>query len=197
MGPLQPLVRRHPQRAPGRCRRPRSPPISGAPRTCMVSIATRRGLEVAQLDHPQLVRQQRLVDDPHAPPVLGDPDRALVLAVDAHVPSPCRRSGLARRPCVRNRRGRLAARLGVLSSRPPCSTSTTSPCASPAARCSRARPCTCRPATRLGLVGRNGTGKSTLLRLIAGELQPDAGRGADAGRAQDRHGRARRRRAAS
>ena len=29
--------------------------------------------------------------------------------------------------------------------------------------------------TRLSLVGRNGTGKSTLLRLIAGELQPDAG----------------------
>ena len=27
--------------------------------------------------------------------------------------------------------------------------------------------------TRLALVGRNGTGKSTLLRLIAGELQPD------------------------
>ena len=30
-------------------------------------------------------------------------------------------------------------------------------------------------ATRFGLVGRNGTGKSTLLRLIAGELQPDQG----------------------
>jgi ATP-binding cassette subfamily F protein 3 len=29
--------------------------------------------------------------------------------------------------------------------------------------------------TRLALIGRNGTGKSTLLRLIAGELQPDAG----------------------
>ena len=28
---------------------------------------------------------------------------------------------------------------------------------------------------RVGLVGRNGTGKSTLLRLIAGELSPDAG----------------------
>ena len=29
--------------------------------------------------------------------------------------------------------------------------------------------------TRMALVGRNGTGKSTLLRLIAGELQPDLG----------------------
>ena len=29
--------------------------------------------------------------------------------------------------------------------------------------------------TRMALVGRNGTGKSTLLRLIAGELTPDAG----------------------
>jgi ATP-binding cassette, subfamily F, member 3 len=29
---------------------------------------------------------------------------------------------------------------------------------------------------RVGLVGRNGTGKTTLLRLISGELQPDGGR---------------------
>src|ERR1019366_7726853 len=31
------------------------------------------------------------------------------------------------------------------------------------------------PGTRLGLLGRNGTGKTTLLRLLAGELQPDSG----------------------
>src|ERR1035438_4659528 len=32
------------------------------------------------------------------------------------------------------------------------------------------------PGTRLGLLGRNGTGKTTLLRLLAGEQGPDAGR---------------------
>jgi ATP-binding cassette subfamily F protein uup len=31
------------------------------------------------------------------------------------------------------------------------------------------------PGTRLGLLGLNGTGKTTLLRILAGELQPDAG----------------------
>jgi ATP-binding cassette subfamily F protein uup len=31
------------------------------------------------------------------------------------------------------------------------------------------------PGTRLGLLGLNGTGKTTLLRLLSGELQPDAG----------------------
>jgi ATP-binding cassette subfamily F protein 3 len=31
------------------------------------------------------------------------------------------------------------------------------------------------PGHRVGLVGRNGTGKTTLLRLIAGQLEPDAG----------------------
>ncbi|MBN1632110.1 MAG: ATP-binding cassette domain-containing protein [Thermoleophilia bacterium] len=31
------------------------------------------------------------------------------------------------------------------------------------------------PGERIGLLGRNGTGKSTLLRLLAGELSPDAG----------------------
>jgi len=34
---------------------------------------------------------------------------------------------------------------------------------------------TVNPGEHVGLVGRNGTGKSTLLRLIAGELQPDTG----------------------
>ena len=32
------------------------------------------------------------------------------------------------------------------------------------------------PGTRLGLLGRNGTGKTTLLRILAGELEADAGR---------------------
>jgi ATP-binding cassette subfamily F protein uup len=32
------------------------------------------------------------------------------------------------------------------------------------------------PGMRLGLLGRNGTGKTTLLRLLAGEQEPDAGR---------------------
>ena len=31
------------------------------------------------------------------------------------------------------------------------------------------------PGHRVGLVGRNGCGKTTLLRLIAGELEPDGG----------------------
>ena len=31
------------------------------------------------------------------------------------------------------------------------------------------------PGTRLGLVGANGSGKSTVLRLLAGALEPDAG----------------------
>jgi ABC transport system ATP-binding/permease protein len=32
------------------------------------------------------------------------------------------------------------------------------------------------PGTRLGLVGLNGTGKTTLLRILNGEIEPDAGR---------------------
>jgi ABC transport system ATP-binding/permease protein len=32
------------------------------------------------------------------------------------------------------------------------------------------------PGTRLGLLGLNGTGKTTLLRMLAGEMQPDGGR---------------------
>lgn len=31
------------------------------------------------------------------------------------------------------------------------------------------------PGERLALVGRNGSGKSMLLKLLAGEVQPDAG----------------------
>ena len=31
------------------------------------------------------------------------------------------------------------------------------------------------PGTKVGLVGRNGVGKSTLFKLILGELQPDGG----------------------
>ena len=30
------------------------------------------------------------------------------------------------------------------------------------------------PGDRVGLVGRNGAGKSTFLRILAGELEPDA-----------------------
>jgi len=32
------------------------------------------------------------------------------------------------------------------------------------------------PGSRIGLIGRNGAGKSSLLRLLAGEAQPDDGR---------------------
>ncbi|HEY0713985.1 MAG TPA: ATP-binding cassette domain-containing protein, partial [Polyangia bacterium] len=32
-----------------------------------------------------------------------------------------------------------------------------------------------RPGERLALLGPNGTGKSTALRLLAGEIQPDSG----------------------
>jgi len=35
---------------------------------------------------------------------------------------------------------------------------------------------TLQPGTRLGLLGLNGTGKTTLLRILAGELEPDSGR---------------------
>ena len=30
---------------------------------------------------------------------------------------------------------------------------------------------------RVAIIGRNGTGKSTLLKILSGELQPDAGAG--------------------
>lgn len=32
-----------------------------------------------------------------------------------------------------------------------------------------------KPKTKIGLIGANGTGKSTLLRLISGEYNPDGG----------------------
>ena len=32
------------------------------------------------------------------------------------------------------------------------------------------------PGTRIGILGRNGTGKTTLLRILAGEIEPDSGR---------------------
>src|SRR5262245_46374436 len=35
--------------------------------------------------------------------------------------------------------------------------------------------CLIEPGQRIGLQGRNGAGKSTFLRLLAGELQPDQG----------------------
>ena len=38
-------------------------------------------------------------------------------------------------------------------------------------------PSSCRPGGILGVVGPNGTGKTTLLKLITGRVQPDAGRG--------------------
>ena len=40
-------------------------------------------------------------------------------------------------------------------------------------------------AERTGLVGRNGVGKSTLLRVIAGELAPQGAHGAGGGPADD------------
>jgi len=35
--------------------------------------------------------------------------------------------------------------------------------------------CSLAPGTRLGLLGRNGTGKTTLLRILYGEIEPDSG----------------------
>src|SRR4249919_1102280 len=41
---------------------------------------------------------------------------------------------------------------------------------------------TCEPGTITGFLGRNGAGKSTTLRMIAGLTRPDAGRATVAGR---------------
>ena len=52
------------------------------------------------------------------------------------------------------------------------------------------------PGERVCVIGRNGTGKSTLLQIISGELPPDAGtvwRAAGAARRAARAGRAARR----
>ena len=49
-----------------------------------------------------------------------------------------------------------------------------------AARCSAISASCSAPGTRLGLLGLNGTGKTTLLRILNGEMEPDAGHGASA-----------------
>ena len=48
------------------------------------------------------------------------------------------------------------------------------------------------PGERIGIVGRNGTGKSTLMKVLCGRLKPDVGsvnvqRGARAGYLQQEH----------
>ena len=46
---------------------------------------------------------------------------------------------------------------------------------------------TIEPGERVCLLGRNGTGKTTLLRLIQGEIEPDRGRNRPAAGARHRH----------
>ena len=38
------------------------------------------------------------------------------------------------------------------------------------------------PGERVGILGRNGTGKSTLMKIIQGEVRPDSGQVVPAGR---------------
>ena len=69
-------------------------------------------------------------------------------------------------------RGCFAARS---AKRRACLSSTTSPSALPAARCWKTPSARITPGARVGLVGRNGTGKTTLFNVITGDISPEHG----------------------